>query len=174
MDIFKAIERRRSIRNYQDREIEEDKIFKILEAARQAPSASNRQEWRFVVVRDKAAKSKLCQAAKRQAFVDQAPVIIACCAETDNHVMTCGQPCYAINLAIAIDHMTLAAVALGLGSCWIGAFYEAEVKKILGIPENIRVVEMLALGYPSEEPSISKDRLPLEKVVAFDKWYFSQ
>lgn len=88
--------------------------------------------------------------------------------------MTCGQPCYAINLAIAIDHMTLAAVALGLGSCWIGAFYEAEVKKILGIPENIRVVEMLALGYPSKEPLISKDRLPLEKVVAFDKWYFSQ
>jgi len=170
MDVFKSIQKRRSIRNYQDREVEEDKLFKVLEAARQAPSASNRQEWRFVVVRDKVAKAKLCQAAKNQAFVNEAPVVIACCAQTDNHIMTCGQACYVIDLAIAIDHMSLVAVGLGLGSCWIGAFYEEEVKKILDIPQEIRVVEMLALGYPAQESSSPKNRLALEKIAFFRKW----
>jgi len=174
MDVFEAIRKRRSIRNYQDREVEEDKLSKILEAARQAPSASNRQEWRFVVVRDKAAKAKLCQAAKNQAFVNEAPVVIVCCARTDNHIMTCGQACYVIDLAIAIDHMSLAAVELGLGSCWIGAFYEEEVKKILDIPQEIRVVEMFALGYPAQEPTGPKVRLPLEKIAFFKKWSSSK
>jgi len=170
MDVFEAIKKRRSIRNYQDREVEEDKLSKILEAARQAPSASNRQEWRFVVVRDKATKAKLCQAAKGQGFVNEASVVIACCAQTDNHLMTCGQACYVIDLAIAIDHMTLTAVELGLGSCWIGAFWEEEVKKILDIPKEIRVVEMLALGYPVQEPTGPKKRLALEKIAFFKKW----
>jgi len=170
MNVLEAIGKRRSIRNYQDREVEEDKLSEILEAARQAPSASNRQEWRFVVVRDKATKAKLCQAAKGQGFVNEAPIVIACCAQTDNHIMTCGQACYAIDLAIAIDHMTLTAVELGLGSCWIGAFYEEEVKKILDIPRQIRVVEMLALGYPAQEPTGPKKRLVLEKIAFFKKW----
>ncbi len=174
MDVFEAIGKRRSIRNYQDREVEEDKLFKILEAARQAPSASNRQEWRFVVVRDKVTRLKLCQAAKGQGFVNEAPVVIACCAQTDNHIMTCGQACYVIDLAIAIDHMSLAAVELGLGSCWIGAFHEKEVKKILDIPQEIRVVEMLALGYPVQEPTEPKVRLALEKIAFFNKWSSSK
>ncbi len=170
MDVSKAIEKRRSIRKYQDREVEEDKILKILEAARQAPSASNRQEWRFIVIRGKETRNKLCQAAKGQVFVSQAPVVIACCADTDNHLMTCGQACYVIDLAIAIDHMSLAAVELGLGSCWIGAFYEEEVKKILDIPQEVRVVEMLALGYSDQEPIEPKVRLALEKIAFFNKW----
>lgn len=174
MDVLKAIERRRSVRNYLDKEVEKNKLSLILEAARQAPSASNRQEWRFVIIRDKAVKAKLCQAAKNQAFVNEAPVVIACCAQTDNHVMTCGQACYVIDLAIAIDHMTLAAVELGLGSCWIGAFHEEEVKKILDIPKDIRVVEMLALGYPAKEPSGPKNRLDLEEIVFFNKWSSSK
>ena len=172
MDVLKAIERRRSVRNYLNKEVEEDKLSLILEAARQAPSASNRQEWRFVIVGDKQTKAKLCQAAKNQEFVNEAPIVIACCAQTDNHVMTCGQACYVIDLAIAIDHMTLAAVELGLGTCWIGAFYEEEVKKILDIPKDIRVVEMLALGYPAKEPSGPKNRLDLEEIAFFRKWGF--
>jgi len=133
MDIFEAIEKRRSIRNYQDRDVEEEKIIKILEAARAAPSASNRQEWRFIVVRDKEVRKKLCKAAKGQKFVQEAPVVIACCAETDNHTMSCGQLCYPIDVAISIDHMTLAAVQLGLGTCWVGAFYEEQVKKVIDL-----------------------------------------
>jgi len=170
MDVFKAIEQRRSVRKYQDKEVEEDKILKILEAARQAPSASNRQEWRFVVIRDKVTRDKLSSAAKGQTFVSQAPVVIACCAETDNHLMTCGQACYVIDLAIAIDHISLTAVELGLGSCWIGAFYEQEVKEILNIPQEIRVVEMLALGYSDQESSSPKTRLALKKIAFFEKW----
>ena len=174
MDVFKAIEKRRSIRKYKDKEVEEDKIFKILEAARQAPSASNCQEWRFVVVKDKVTRSKLCHAAKEQTFIAQAPVVIVCCAETDSHLMACGQACYPIDLAIAIDHMSLTAVELGLGSCWIGAFYEQEVKKILDIPKEIRVVEMLVLGYSSQYSFDPKVRLDLEEIAFFEKWGFSK
>lgn len=170
MNIFEAIKKRRSIRNYLDRKVEDEKLSLILEAARQAPSASNRQEWRFVVVREKETKLKLFKAAKNQEFIKEAAVVIACCADTDQHIMTCGQACYPIDVAIAIDHMTLAAVELGLGTCWVGAFYEEEVKKILDIPENIRVVELLALGYPAKPADHPKKRLPLKEIVFFEKW----
>ncbi|MFA6281557.1 MAG: nitroreductase family protein [Candidatus Omnitrophota bacterium] len=170
MDVFEAIKKRRSVRSYQDKPIEEEKLFKILEAARLAPSASNRQEWRFVIVRDKTKKTELSKAAKNQKFLEEAPVVIACLAETDNHIMTCGQACYPIDVAIAMDHMALMAVSLGLGTCWIGAFHEEEVKKILDVPEEIRVVELLCLGFPKDEHLSKKERLTIEKIVFFEKW----
>ena len=170
MDVFESIKKRKSVRSYLDKQVEEDKILKILEAARLAPSASNRQEWRFVVVKDKKVKLQLSKAAKGQVFVGEAPIVIACCAETDNHVMTCGQLCYPIDIAIAIDHMTLSACGLGLGTCWIGAFYEEEVKKILEIPKDIKVVELLCLGYAKEESNQPKERLSMEKIAFSEKW----
>jgi nitroreductase len=85
--------------------------------------------------------------------------------------MTCGQLCYPIDVAIAIDHMTLVAVELGLGTCWVGAFYEEQAKKILNIPEEIRVVELLALGYPKDDNVIDKERLPLKDIVFKEKWH---
>jgi nitroreductase len=103
-------------------------------------------------------------------FVGQVPVVIACCAETDNHVMTCGQLCYPIDVAIAIDHITLRAVELGLGTCWIGAFWEDEVRKILDIPKDIKVVELLCLGYAKEKSQHPKDRLEIGKIVFSEKW----
>jgi len=170
MDIFEAISKRRSIRGYSEKEIEEDKLEKVLEAARLAPSASNRQEWRFVVVKDAKVRKRLSEAAKSQMFVAQAPVVIAACAQTDNHEMTCGQKCYPIDVAIAIEHMVLVATAQGLGTCWIGAFFEDEVRKILNIPDEIRVVELLCIGYPKEELGPAKERLPLESIVKKEKW----
>jgi len=170
MDVMEAIKKRSSVRSYQDRAVEKEKLEEILEAARLAPSASNRQEWRFVVVQDKDIRKRLAQAAKNQAFVSQAPVVIACCAESDNHVMTCGQICYPIDVAIAIEHMALKATEEGLGTCWIGAFYEDKVKEILGIPQNIRVVDLLTLGYPAKPSSDTKDRLGIEEIVMHDKW----
>ena len=170
MNVFEAVEKRRSIRSYQDREIEWEKLALILEAARQAPSASNRQEWRFVIVDDKKTKNALSAAAKGQKFIKEASVVIACCAKTDNHVMTCGQLCYPIDIAIAIDHMTLVAVELGLGTCWVGAFYEKEVKDILKIPDHIRAVELLAVGYPKQEPALPKSRLSQKEITFFGKW----
>jgi len=169
MNIYEAIGKRRSIRSYKDRPVEQEKLDRILEAARLAPSASNRQEWRFVVVRDPAVRKSLVQAAGNQTFVGEAPVVIACCAETDGHVMRCGQPCYPIDVAIAVDHITLAAVEEGLGTCWIGAFSEPEAKQILGIPERIRVVVLLTLGYPAHSPG-PPSRKSLDEIICYDKW----
>jgi len=170
MDVMEAIKKRYSVRSYQDRAVETEKLESILEAARLAPSASNRQEWRFVVVRDKDIRQRLMQAAKDQAFVGQAPVVIACCAKTDSHVMTCGQQCYPIDVTIAIEHMALKATEEGLGTCWIGAFYEDKVKEILGIPKDIRVVALLALGHPVKLRPNPKDRLRLKEIVMYEGW----
>ena len=170
MDVMEAIRRRCSVRSYLDRAVEEEKLNNILEAARLAPSASNRQEWRFVVVQDKDARQRIMKAAKNQSFVGEAPVVIACCAQTDNHVMSCGQLCYPIDVAIAIEHMALQAVEEGLGTCWVGAFYEDQVKEILSIPKDIRVVELQTLGYPARPCPVHKNRLALSEIVMYEKW----
>lgn len=170
MDIYQAIQIRKSVRAFTAREVTEDVLTRILAAARLAPSAKNFQEWRFVVVREPETRRRLAQAARSQKFVGEAPVILACCAETDGHVMTCGQLCYPIDLAIAIDHITLCAVAEGLGTCWIGAFYEDQVKEILGIPPEIRVVHLLPIGYPADPAPVEKNRLPLDITVKYNRW----
>ena len=171
MTVFEAIQTRQSVRAYQDREIEEDKLQRILEAARLAPSARNRQEWRFVVVRDAATRQRLSEAAKGQKQVAQAPIVIAGCAETDGAVMTCGQQCYPIDVAIALEHIALQAVEEGLGTCWIGAFSEDAVKEVLGIPktDDIRVIELMPLGYPADSLR-PKNRLAMDEIVMIDGW----
>jgi len=171
MALLSQIKNRYSVRSYQQRPVEEEKLLTVLEAARLAPSAKNFQEWRFVVVQDEATRRKLMVAANNQAFVGEAPAVIACCATNTDYVMRCGQNSYPIDLAIAIDHMTLQAVEEGLGTCWVGSFYEDQVKAILGIPQEVRVVELLAIGYP-EDNQKSKNRLPLNKITCFDKWQF--
>lgn len=168
MDVFEAIENRYSARKYLERPVEEEKLTKLFEAVRLAPSAKNLQEWRFVVARDEKTRHDLAEAAS-QKFVAGAPIVIACCAETDGYVMSCGLESYPIDVAIAIDHLTLAATALGLGTCWIGKFDADEVKRILNIPQNIIVVELLLLGYPSDSPR-PKKRLPLTEIVRYDSW----
>jgi len=168
MDLVDAIRGRRSTRSFLDRAVEEEKLEKVLEAGRLAPSARNMQDWRFIVVRDEATRRRLAEAARNQEFVGQAPVVIAACG-TSNLIMTCGQPAYAVDVAIALDHMTLAAFSLGLGSCWIGAFYEGQVKKILGVPDEVRVVALLPLGYPAG-PVRATPRKSLEEVVAYEHW----
>ena len=169
MDVFEAIKARRSIREYLEREVEEEKLQRVLEAGRLAPSAKNIQEWRFIVVREKKTREKLAQAARSQTFVAQAPVCIVGCATITDYRMTCGQKAYPIDLAIAVDHMTLVAVEEGLGTCWIGAFFEDQVKEILKIPEDIRVVTLLSLGYPSFQPP-AKSRLPKGRIIYMEKW----
>jgi len=169
MDVMTAIKTRRSIRSYQDKDIEEEKLNLVLEAGRLAPSASNLQEWRFVVVKDKATREKLAAAAHHQRFVGEAPVVIVACAVITDHMMACGQLSYPIDVAIAVDHMTLKAVEEGLGTCWIGAFEEDEVKKILNIPERVRVVALLPIGYPKYVPSPTP-RKNIKEIVVYEKW----
>jgi len=109
MDLFDAIAERRSVRSFQDREVEQEKLERILEAARLAPSASNRQEWRFVVVRRPELRQKLAEAARGQQFVAEAPVVIAACAVDHDHVMSCGHPSFLVDVSIALEHIALAA-----------------------------------------------------------------
>jgi len=169
MKVMEAIRQRRSIRAYEDRPIEEEKLQAVLDAGRLAPSACNRQEWRYIVVRDPAMRADLAEAANGQKFVGEAPVVLVACAKTDGHKMSCGEACYPIDVAISLDHITLKAVEEGLGTCWIGAFDQPAVKKLLNIPEDVRVVQLMPLGYPADEPA-ARSRLSLDEIVIPEKW----
>ncbi len=162
LKVFDAVKKRSSVRQFLDRPIEEAKLRVVLEAGRFAPSARNLQEWRFIVVKDPEIRHKIGLAANGQVFVGEAPVVIVACAVTDLRVMSCGQLCYPIDVAIALDHISLVAVELGLGTCWIGAFNEDKVKEILGIPKEVRVVELMPIGYPVFDDVKKKNRLSLE------------
>jgi len=169
MEVLQVIQQRYSVRQYRPQPVEPEKLERVLEAARLAPSAGNRQEWRFVVVTDEQVRQQLMEAASGQAFVGQAPVVIAACAETDEYAMPCGQLSYPIDVAIALEHIALQATEEGLGTCWIGAFDEAAVKEVLGIPPAIRVVELMSLGYPADQRK-PKQRLALDEIVFHEKW----
>jgi nitroreductase len=169
MDVFTAISQRRSVRAYKDTDIEEDKLRKVLEAARLSPSSSNRQEWKFIVVKNKETKKKLANAALGQSFIGEAPVVIVACGTDTKSIMLCGQPAYTVDVSIACAFMILQAYELGLGTCWIGAFKEEEIKKILKIPEDVRVVAMTPLGYPNQ-PSSQRVRKSLDQIVCFEKY----
>ena len=156
MNVAEAIALRRSIRAFEGRSVEEEKLKKVLEAGRLSPSGNNSQNRKFVVVRDRRTREKLVKAAGNQTFVGQAPVVIAACGEI-------------VDVIIAVDHMTLQAVEEGLGTCWIGFFTEADVRKLLGIPDTVRVVVLLPMGYPAEKPE-ARPRNPIEECVCFEKY----
>ena len=166
MALLEIIQARQSIRHYRADPIEEEKLSLILEAGRLAPSARNRQDWKFVVVRDKALIQKLVHACCDQKFVGGAPAFLAVC--TDNHsVMQCGQPSGTVDCSIALSFMMLQAAALGLGTCWLGSFREEEVKALLRIPAAYTVVAATPLGYPATKED-GKGRKPISEVVVYD------
>ena len=167
--ILEAIKNRQSVRSYQDKEIPEEVLQEILEAGGLAPSASNRQGWKFIVVKDEHLKQKLVPVCRNQKFVGEASVVIVGCATNLEHIMPCGEHSYPIDLAIALDHMSLQAAALGLGTCWLGAFYQDEVKEIMGIPKGVRVVALMPLGFPKELGS-KTERKPLSEIICYDKY----
>jgi len=169
MDVLVAISQRSSVRAYKDTAVEEDKLNKVLEGARLSPSSNNRQEWKFIVVKNKETRKKLANAAFGQSFIGEAPVIIVACATESKLVMLCGQSAHTVDVSIACAFMILQAYELGLGTCWIGAFKEDEVKKILKISEGVRVVAMIPLGYPNQPPS-QKSRKGLDQIVCYEKY----
>jgi len=169
VDVHEAVRLRRSVRAYRDQSIPEDVLRRVLEAARLAPSARNRQAWRFLAVRDPGIRRALGEALRGNTFVGQAPVILAFCATEDADVMSCGQKAGPIDVSIALAYVTLAAVAEGLGTCWLGSFEEPKVRAILGVPDGARVVAMSPLGWPAEAPE-AKSRRAFEDVVGFDRW----
>jgi len=166
---LELVKERRSVRAYENRPVEDKDLQYLLEAARLAPSASNRQPWKFVVVRDQTTREKLTLAAGNNTFLRQAPVIIAAVALEPDRVMSCRVPAYAVDLSIAVDHMTLAAAERGLGTCWIGAFDQDEARKILGIPLMHKVVTIFPLGYPADQPK-EKRRKKLDEIVCYDSF----
>ena len=169
MEVSTAISQRYSVRAYKATDIEEDKLNKILEAARLSPSASNRQDWKFIVVKNKETKKKLAKAAFGQAFIGEAPIVIVACGTESKSVMGCGQPTHTVDVSIACAFMIIQAYELGLGTCWIGAFEQDEAKKILSIPDHVRIVAMTPVGYP-DEPASKKLRKSLNQIVCFEKF----
>ena len=171
MDIYEAIKRRTSVRGYRPTPVEEEKLTRILDAARLAPSGKNGQPWTFVVVRDPATRNKLVDACKGQAFVGEAPVVICVCGSEELAYQKMGGywNSLPVDIGIAVEHLMLAAAAEGLGTCWIGAFVEEEVRKLLHIPSGVKIVALTPVGYPSEEHSF-RPRKKLEEIVMHERW----
>ena len=170
MTVLEVIRRRYSCRAYQDRLIEQEKLDSIFEAARLAPSARNTQDWRFVVVTDKEIKRQVAETTNRPKVFEKAGAIIAACSNSDE-VMRCGQAIGPIDVAIALEHIALQATELGLGTCWIGSFYMDKVRAILGIPADVAIIELMAIGYPADEGKGPQREL-IEKILCYEKWKF--
>jgi nitroreductase len=169
MDIYEAIKTRRSVRSYQSKSVPKEVLLKVMEAARLAPSANNQQPWRFVLATDPVIIKQLGNAA-RQNFVGEAPAILTGVALRTDHTMRCGIISYPVDLAIAMEHVALAAADEGLGTCWIGSFGQAEVKRVLNIPDPYIVVGLMPIGYPADEGPAIKNRKPLEDIVSFNRF----
>ena len=171
MEILEAIRMRRSIRKFDaSRDVDDGVLSEVLEAATWAPSAGNAQPWRFLVVRASELKQKLATAALGQEFVAQAPVVIVVCADLARAKQAYGErgeSLYCLqDTAAAVQNMHLAAVSLGLGTCWVGAFSEREVSCHLGLPPSLRPVALIPMGYPAEKPR-PRPRRPLAEVVEY-------
>tara|TARA_Y100000310_G_scaffold332537_1_gene408311 strand:+ start:2085 stop:2597 length:513 start_codon:yes stop_codon:yes gene_type:complete len=166
MNIYEIIEKRRSVRSYREDEISEEDLDKILGAGRLAPSSHNAQEYKFVVVKNADTRKELSRAAD-QRFIAQAPVIIAAVSTNPEDIMSSDVPAYPVDLAIALDHMTLAAVEEDLGTCWIGAFDQEKVKQILGVPKQYKVMALLPIGVPYDDPGV-KSRKDIKDLVCLE------
>jgi nitroreductase len=171
MNVYEAVRTRKSVRSFSARAVEPEKITRMLEAARLAPSAKNLQEWRFVVVTDAQVISRVtAEAAGAYSFAAEAPVLIVVCAVTDKGLMSCGHSRYAVDCAAAVDHLMLAAVEEGLGTCWIGGFQQKPVKQQLNIPEEVEVFALLPVGYPSDPAPVQKRRKAFGELVYYNSW----
>jgi nitroreductase len=193
MNVIEAIEKRRSIRRYKPDEIPEDVLDRLLNVLRLAPSGSNRQPWKFIVVRDKEMRVRVAAACGTQRWIGEAPVIIVACGsrraaaaiyyEDQKLCVATGQvvieergkkpdeyvSSLEWDLAIALDHLTLAAVDEGLGTCWIGLVNEPELKQCLSIPNDLTAQLVMPIGYPVSWPEAGQ-RKPLEEIICYDRY----
>lgn len=156
MELFEAIVGRRSIRSFKDKEVEDEKVGKILEACRWSPSAGNRQPWEIIVVQDHELKEKIAKAAFDQIWIADAPLVFAVCINKKIARSTYAKrgEMYAFEtIGMAIQNMMLVAYSLGLGSCCVGAFEEESIGDILNCPDLVKPVALLPVGYPDEKPT---------------------
>ena len=165
MDVLEAIRDRRSIRRYHKKDVPEEKLMQVLEAGRWAPSAHNSQPRKFIVVRNEKVRRELAQIATYGSFLAEAPVAIAVVIDpsSSNHPVEDG--------AAATENMLLAAHASGLGSCWIGSYgsgYEAKARRILGVPDDKRLLSLISLGYAADSGGTT--RIELGKLVCYERY----
>ncbi len=170
MDVKKAIRTRRSIRKFRQDPIEREKIDAILEAGHLSPSAANKQPWHFIIVTDKELKSLLGDSYSKEWFTTAPAILIVCIDPLTAWTREDGEEYWKVDAAIAMQNMVLQAWEEGLGTCWIAAFKEPPVKRILKIPPNIRVVAMTPLGYPDEEKGEVTQRKKIEEISHFESW----
>jgi len=170
MEFSELVQKRYSVRAYKSDPIEDEKLGMVLEAARLAPTAANRQPFQIIVVHTQSRKEELSRIYRREWFV-QAPLIIcACGVPSEGWVRSDDKRRYLdVDVAIVMDHLILAAANLGLGTCWIAAFNAAAAREILGLPENIEPLIFTPLGYPADQPAL-KERKPLSTLVRYEKW----
>jgi len=178
MDFTEVIAARKSVRKYSDMPVDDEIIMKCLEAARVAPSWGNKQCWHFIIVHDKKIIEKLSSMINFW-LKDTAAVIVAC-GDPSKSGFKNEQHYYLVDVAIALEHFVLAATNEGLGTCWIGAFDEENVRTLLGIPKEIKVVALTPIGYPAKDEGLfsktlktlvsSKKRKPMEEMVHMEKW----
>jgi nitroreductase len=174
LDFYEVVRTRKSVRSFQKGPIPEEVLSRVLEAARVAPSGSNRQPWRFVLVKDETLKKKMISACNNQKFIAEAPLIVVACGQKLplNRGGYMGEMSMLLDVAIAFTHLILAARAEGLGTCWIGAFNNDEVKKLLEIPDGYEVVATTPMGYPSYSGAFSEtnNRRSLNEIVSQNKF----
>jgi nitroreductase len=163
------IEKRYSVRAYKPDPVEDEKLTQVLEAARLAPTAANRQPFQLIVVHTAGREAELERIYGRDWFV-QAPVVIcACGVPTQGWVRRDGKRYTDVDVAIAMDHLVLAAADLGLGTCWIGAFDPGAAREVLGLPDDVEPIAFTPLGYPADR-SGAKKRKPLDELVRYERW----
>jgi len=171
-DFWQVLQARHSVRHFDPGiPVSAETVDRLLQAATAAPSAGNRQPWHFYVVRDPGARRDLAAAAFGQGFVAQAPVVIVVCADAEQSAERYGQrgrQLYCLqDTAAATAHILLAAVALGLGSCWVGAFDEGEAAHVLDLPAHHRPVAILPIGKPASEAAGRTPREPIQAVASY-------
>jgi len=164
MDTIRAIMQRRSIRKYEPEPISDDDLETILEAGRQAPSGGNSQPWHFVVVRGEELKRRLAEACSGQIWMADAGAIIAGLGKPSEN-----EDGYSVDVAIAMENMIIAAAALGYGTCWIGDFKEAQVREVLGIPDDFPIVALTPVGKPAEKPD-PRPRMPMAEFASAERY----
>jgi len=173
MEFYEVLRTRRSVRLYSSAPVSDEVLNKVLEAARIAPSGSNRQPWKFILVRDENLKKELVPLCGGQSFIAQAPLVIVACGVNIHYSRGgyMGDMSMLVDVSIAIDHLTLAARAEGLGTCWIGLFNNEAVKGLLHIPEDVNVVAVIPIGYPRgktfKEP---ESRKKLSEIICTDRY----
>lgn len=169
MDYYELIHQRYSVRAYTTDPIEDEKLDRILEAARLAPTAANRQPYRLLLIPTAGRETELRKIYDKPWFVQAPLVICACGVPEESWVGEDGEDYLLVDVAIVMDHLILAATAEGLGTCWIGAFDKLAARELLGIPENIKPVVFTPLGYP-DDLGRTKERRPRQELIMHDRW----